>query len=267
LPAGASGTVDLSVTIDPAALSGAIFTQHATIKADQIDPIPANDTASVDSTVMRATDLGVTVTPDASTVTAGSVAGFTVTVTNNGPLAATDAQLVNALPTDLTSPADPPTCTFAGNTATCALGPMAVGASTAIHFTGTVPSTTPAGTLLTDDATVSHAEADTEAANDHASAVVTVVGAGVSAGGQTGSGSAPSATTSPSSEVSTSSLPRTGGYFVRWVTAGFVTLLIGAALTRAGRARTARARPRARVGLWVSDLVRVHFRDSWRTPR
>ena len=30
----------------PGRVSGAIFTQHATIKADQIDPIPANDTAS-----------------------------------------------------------------------------------------------------------------------------------------------------------------------------------------------------------------------------
>jgi uncharacterized repeat protein (TIGR01451 family) len=231
LAAGASGTVDLTVQIDPAALTGAIFTQHATITADQTDPNPANDAASLDSTVLRATDVGVTVTADEPTVPAGGIAGFTVTVTNNGPLAATDVQLVNVLPDALTSPLDPFTCTFAGNTATCALGAMPVGASTTIHFTGTVPSTTPAGTSLTDSATVSHSEPDTNAANDNANAAVTVVAAEVSAGESARSGSG--------SGSSDTNLPFTGGSLMLGLGIGLVALVVGAAMCRAAYLRRA----------------------------
>jgi uncharacterized repeat protein (TIGR01451 family) len=229
LAAGANGTIELSVRIDPAALSGAIFTQHATITADQNDVNPANDAASVASSVVRATDVGVTVTADDPTVAAGDIAGFTVTVTNHGPLAATDAHLVDALPDALTSPADPFTCTFAGTTATCALGELAVGASTTIHFTGTVPSTAPAGTVLTDNARVSHDEADTNPANDNATAAVTVIAAAVPASGaiQTGSGSSSSGT----------NLPFTGANILLWLRIGLVALVVGAAMWLAARRR------------------------------
>jgi uncharacterized repeat protein (TIGR01451 family) len=175
LPAGASGQIDLTVTIDPNTAIGTVLTQQATIAADQVDTNPANDTAAISSTVASATDVGVTVSADTPIVTPGGVAGFTVVVTNHGPLTATVVTLTNALPGQVTDPADPQACTFAGNVATCALGTMAVGATTTIHFRGTVPTSTAVGTRLTDSASVTRAETDTVPANDHSSASMTVV--------------------------------------------------------------------------------------------
>ena len=175
IPAGTSGSIDMTASVDPAAASGTVFEQTATIAADQTDVDPANNTSSVSSTVVRATDVGVTVTADTSTVAAGGVASFTVTVTNHGPLTATAVTLTNDLPAQVTDPRDPLACTFTGNTARCALGAMAVGASTTIRFRGTVPPGTPAGTGLTDATTVTHDETDSVAANNRDTASMTVV--------------------------------------------------------------------------------------------
>ena len=56
LAAGGSGVIDLIVTVDPNAPTGTVYVQGVTITGDQTDPNPANNSASVQSTVARATD-------------------------------------------------------------------------------------------------------------------------------------------------------------------------------------------------------------------
>lgn len=195
LAAGATGGIDLPVTVDPTIAAGTILVPSATIAADQSDPKPANNTSSVSSTVVRVTDVGVTVSADVPTVQPSGTAPYTVTVTNHGPLPASVVTLTNVLPAQVTDPADPTSCTFHGNTATCTLGTLAPGATVAIPFRGHVPTATPAGTKLTDTASVTRAETDPVAANNRDQATITVVAsAPPPAHGNTGS-SQPLATT------------------------------------------------------------------------
>src|SRR5262249_53724553 len=102
---------------------------------------------------------------------------YTVTVTNHGPLTATAVVLKNDLPALVTNPRDPPSCTFTGNSATCAIGNLAVGANVTIRFRGSVPSTASAATKLTDTATATHSKTDPLPANNTDSATITVIAA------------------------------------------------------------------------------------------
>jgi uncharacterized repeat protein (TIGR01451 family) len=171
------GSIAITVDVGSTVADGSVLEQRATISADQTDVNPDDNTASVTSTVTRTTDVGVTVTADTATVTPGGVAGYQVTVTNHGPLAATAVTLTDVLPDQVTDPRDPTSCTFRGNTATCALGTLTPGASVTIPFRGTVPIGTAAGTKLVDTATVGHGEIDTVSVNNRDSATITVVAA------------------------------------------------------------------------------------------
>jgi uncharacterized repeat protein (TIGR01451 family) len=232
LLAGASGDINVTVHIDAAAPAGAVLTQNANIAADQPDADLANNTATVRSTVTRATDVAVTVTADGTVATPGARVGFTVTVTNNGPLVAHSVQLTDILPAQLTSPGDPPACAFVGNTATCALGTMAVNASTQVHFSGTLPAGTPAGTHLVDQASVTAAETDPATANNAASAATTVSAPTAVVTAAEVSSTLPTQQASPPSSAP---LPSTGDNVLGTVRAALLLIALGAGSAVAGR--------------------------------
>ena len=77
-------------------------TNTATIAtADQFDPDPANNTATATETPQQA-DLVLTKTVDNPTPNVGDTITYTVTLTNNGPDAATGVQVTDLLPAGLT---------------------------------------------------------------------------------------------------------------------------------------------------------------------
>jgi uncharacterized repeat protein (TIGR01451 family) len=77
-------------------------TNTATIShADQFDPDTSNDTASVTVTPQQA-DLALTKTVNDPTPNVGQTVTFTITLTNNGPDAATNVSVADALPPGLT---------------------------------------------------------------------------------------------------------------------------------------------------------------------
>jgi uncharacterized repeat protein (TIGR01451 family) len=77
-------------------------TNTATISAvDQFDPNPGNNSGSATETPQRA-DLAVTKTVDNPTPNVGDTVTFTITLTNNGPDAATGVTIVDQLPGGLT---------------------------------------------------------------------------------------------------------------------------------------------------------------------
>ncbi|HEY7044610.1 MAG TPA: hypothetical protein VH419_13150 [Nocardioidaceae bacterium] len=230
LVAGASGSLDLTVAVDASLKGGARLIQTVTISADQTDVNPDNDTASISSTVGRATDVAVTVTADGPTVMQGGVAGYSVTVTNNGPLPATAVVLKNVLPPEVTNPRDPPDCTFTGSTATCSLGDLAVGASTTIPFRGDVPAGTPVGSKLVDNASVTHDETDSVAVNNQDKATISVVA----------QASGPPPPTQPPPQgppPSNGPLPSTGAELLSLILVALILIGAGAGLTLAARAR------------------------------
>src|SRR5204863_270245 len=72
----------------------------AVSRADQFDPNPGNDSASVTETPQQA-DLGVAKSVDNPTPNFGDTVTFTVKLSNNGPGAATNVSLQDVLPSGL----------------------------------------------------------------------------------------------------------------------------------------------------------------------
>jgi uncharacterized repeat protein (TIGR01451 family) len=177
MPAGSSANFTFVAHIAPATAQGTTFTNVATVSSQTPDPNGENDTSSAAVTVpIPQADLGVQKSGPASAM-ANTDVSYTITVFNNGPNAAANVTLTDALPGTMTfvsmtqnsGPAfncsTPPTCTIlsllAGQTATFTL-------------TGHIPSNTPSGTIYTNTATVSSDTQDDNPDNNTSSALTTV---------------------------------------------------------------------------------------------
>ncbi|MFM9864717.1 MAG: SdrD B-like domain-containing protein [Micropepsaceae bacterium] len=126
LPALASGqTYQLTIVANVTATSGNVANAASVAPpSGTIDPTPANDSATDTDTVTPIADLAITKTNGAANVSAGGTTIYTVTVTNNGPSAATGATLTDPAVSGLTvtavsCSATPGQCT-AGTTPTVA---------------------------------------------------------------------------------------------------------------------------------------------------
>jgi uncharacterized repeat protein (TIGR01451 family) len=143
----------------------------------------ANDTATNVATVVSTADLGVTNAASPDPVAAGNNITYTQIVTNNGPSAADNATMVEAVPPNTTfvSVSAPSgwSCTTpgVGSTGNVICTSLSMAGSTAATFTMVVKvtSTTASGTVITDTATVNSSVSDPNSANNTASAS-TVVG-------------------------------------------------------------------------------------------
>jgi uncharacterized repeat protein (TIGR01451 family) len=115
------------------------------------------------------TDLAITKTANPSPATAGGQLIYTVTVTNNGPLDATNVTVVDTLPAGVTYQADTDSCSAAGQVLTCNLGAIANGGSVAFDIKALINSsltTTTGTTTITNTAVVSSDQADLDKTNN-----------------------------------------------------------------------------------------------------
>ncbi|MEQ9399291.1 MAG: hypothetical protein RJQ04_08965, partial [Longimicrobiales bacterium] len=167
------GSATLSLLANVSAAPGASLTNTASLSAhDQSDSNAANNSASASLTV-KAVDLALAKTVDVAAPIAGGQVVFTVTLTNNGPDAATGVTVTDALPAGLSEYGHVASVgTYDGTTWT--VGSLANGASATLTITADVGSGT-GGTTLTNTATLGTVvEGDTNAANNSASASVDV---------------------------------------------------------------------------------------------
>jgi uncharacterized repeat protein (TIGR01451 family) len=145
------------------------LTNTATIgHADQTDPVPGNNSASVTETPQQA-DLALAKTaPPFANV--GSPVLFTVTVHNSGPDAATDVVVHDAVPTGFSFlTATPSQGVYDSVTGDWTVGTVAASASQQLTLTATLTSSTPSQNT----ATVSHSDQfDPDTSNNSASAGV-----------------------------------------------------------------------------------------------
>ncbi len=137
LPSSGSSTVTITATPGTAATESTTATVSnpgLNGAADLADPNPANNTVTVPVTAANAADLALAITSSPNPVLVGQTLLYTITVTNNGPSAATDPIVTDVLPANVTY--DPThsmdsgggAITFANGTITATLGAIAAGA-------------------------------------------------------------------------------------------------------------------------------------------
>ncbi len=129
---GDSETLDIEVTV----LATGIYMNSASVSGIEYDPTPDNDDDDITPVIQRA-DLEIQKTVNNSTPNAGDDIIFTLTVTNNGPDAATGVSVIDNLPTGYTYVSE----THSAGTwsdPTWTIGNLPNGASESMNITCTV---------------------------------------------------------------------------------------------------------------------------------
>lgn len=131
-------------------------------------PGPASDSNDGTACVSPPANLSVAKTGPA-TVEPGAPVSWTMTVRNAGPGGSSGFTLNDAIPAGVSSATtSTPGCSISGGQLQCVLGPLAVGGSTTIVLTGTMPASV--STCVTNTAEVIGNEADAVSGNDRSSA-------------------------------------------------------------------------------------------------
>jgi uncharacterized repeat protein (TIGR01451 family) len=162
LSPGSGATLSVTATV----VSASAQTNTAQIThSDQVDPNTNNDSASVTVTPQQA-DLSLAKTVSNSTPNVGDTITFTVTLTNNGPDAATNVSLSDALPAGLQFVSATPSQGVYGSS-TWTVGTVTPGSPQTLQIQATVVS----ASTQTNTASVSHSDQfDPNSNNNAASA-------------------------------------------------------------------------------------------------
>lgn len=140
LAAGASTTcTSRTYTITAADMNAGSRLNSATITGRAPDATVVSADGSV-STPLIATmaNLRIAKSVSASNPRSGQSVAYTITATNDGPAAAANVVVNDALPAGITYVSSTSPCTFASGSVTCALGSLAAGASRSVQVVATV---------------------------------------------------------------------------------------------------------------------------------
>ncbi len=169
LAPGASVEHTLTVQVDVTATGPLVNT--ASVTTSTPDPVPANDTSSVQTAVTPApADLSITKTADFPQSVVNERATFTIVVRNAGPGEATNVLVTDELPPGTTLLSASPGCTGT-TTMTCSAGTLATGASATFAISVRLPSMP--GTV-TNTARVTSDMTDPAAPNDASTVTIAV---------------------------------------------------------------------------------------------
>ena len=134
----ATNLANINVVVKPNN-TGTISNQ-VTVSGDQADPNTVNDSSTATTTIAPTADLSITKSatpPSPPGAVAGEILSYHIVATNNGPSPATNVQVIDALPIDvsfLSVTTNHGSCLRTGATITCNLGNMAVGATVDIDI-------------------------------------------------------------------------------------------------------------------------------------
>jgi uncharacterized repeat protein (TIGR01451 family) len=182
LNSGSTATATIVVSVNDITITTVANT--ATVTSTETDSNSANNTSTTNTAVTPVADLRIAKTDSADPVIAGGTMSYTLTVTNDGPSAATNVVVTDVLPAGLTfnsATASQGTVANASGTVTANLGNLANGASATVTInvtvsptaTGTISNTaTVTGTQTDDDAT-NNSDTETTAVNAQVDLAVT----------------------------------------------------------------------------------------------
>ena len=188
LAAGATAVRQILATAQPGT-EGQTLTNGVTASSSTIDPQSGNDADTADVDVSAAVDLSVvktasaqvvtgpppTTTLSTTSVTAGGLVTYTLTVANAGPSAATAVELVDTLPVSTTLvSASGAICILSAGVLTCDLGSLPSGGSAVVVIVLEVEPGAPLGAVLTNEAAVDAAELDLDPSDDQDAVDLTV---------------------------------------------------------------------------------------------
>ena len=165
----------LTATVDSGTAGTDLETTATIESASVLDPVPGNNNASRSVSVLAPTgsDLSVTLTVNSDVPVTGQTLTYTMTVTNNGPEAATDIIAELSLPAGVTfDTATPDQGNFFEGWETWDLGDLALDAMATLIVTATVDALQEGQTLTTPASITSLNESDPNSANDSASVSV-----------------------------------------------------------------------------------------------
>ena len=173
LQPGVSADIRIAVIVPPGTPATAVLSNSATVTSTTTDPNLANNTASVDTPATREADLQIVkVAPD-EPVEAGQPIAYTLTVTNRGPSDATNVQVTDLQPADVTyngatvSPTG--SCQVLTASVSCAVPVLAAGQVATIDITGTVALNVSGP--ITNTASVTGAETDPDPGNNSSTSI------------------------------------------------------------------------------------------------
>ena len=168
------GSASVEIKVRPQ--SDGTITNQASVASDEGDSNTADNSAASETTVNPAADLSLTKSDSPDPVLAGELLTYTLAVQNSGPSSAAGVTLSDTLPAGVTyesATTTQGTCSESSGTVTCELGTIAdeQGVSVEIKIRSTTPG------LLSNSANVVSLTADTDSADNAASAETTVTAA------------------------------------------------------------------------------------------
>ena len=175
---GESETMTINVTVLPQTTG--VLQNDAIVMSDTVDNNNANDLATATTTVAVAADLSVTKADQPDPVGAGAELTYTLEVHNAGPSTATDVELSDSLPMEVsfvsaTISGGTGTCVPVGSDVLCDLNDLDPGQGVTVFIDVIVDDSVPDGTTITDTVTVSSASPDPDPSNNSASEDTLVV--------------------------------------------------------------------------------------------
>jgi uncharacterized repeat protein (TIGR01451 family) len=183
LAASATSNFTLVVNANAGLASGTIITNTVNVGSGSADPVPGNNTDSVNTTVQNDADLSISKTfAPPSPISAGTNVTYTILVTNNGPSPASNVTFSDPVPAGTTvvtqtNPAGWSCNSLVGSngTITCTKSGMANGETATLTVVAAVGCNVANGATINNTATVSAASpSDSNLANNTSTAMFTV---------------------------------------------------------------------------------------------
>jgi len=170
----AQATLTIVVQVGPTVADGTLILNMATASSSLPDPIPANNFAGpVSFTVRGSADLQlskvISAGAPAGVATAGSKVTYLMTVTNNGPLAASNVVITDSLPANMSlvsCAGSMGSCFNQINTVTASLGSLQSGAQATVALVAQIGYSVPGGTIISNSASVTSSNPDPNPANN-----------------------------------------------------------------------------------------------------